>query len=75
MIPKTLAAALIVMVGACSTADQAVVGAIGKRAQTGADTAAGALITATCGMTLGAYARLPSGDAKHGVALICGAAR
>ncbi len=72
MIPKTLAAALIVMVGACSTASQVVITKTHDNLKAVNDTAAAVFLLAPCAMTKGAFERLTPQDKIAVDALNCG---
>jgi len=63
---------LLLLLGAC-TAQQAAVVDLGiENIKKGNDTTAKVLIQSTCGMTLGAYHRLESPTDKQGADLLCG---
>jgi hypothetical protein len=63
------------LLAGCTTAHQASGAAAIKAVQTTNDTVAAGLISALCGMTIGAYERLPYPAMRRGVDALCGGER
>ncbi len=65
-------AGLLLILGACSTAQKAAVQGAVEEIKGFNDTTAMTLIQSTCGMTVGAYNRLENPNDRRGVDLLCG---
>lgn len=63
------------LLAGCTTAHQAAGQAAISKVQTANDTVAMGLIQAVCGMTVGAYERLPYPAMRRGIDALCGGER
>ncbi|KKK88679.1 hypothetical protein LCGC14_2740710 [marine sediment metagenome] len=63
---------ILVLLGACTAQQSAVVDLGVAKVRDGNDTTAKTLIATVCGMTVGAYNRLESPTDRRGVDLLCG---
>ena len=63
---------LVLLLGACTSQQAAVVDVIAAKVRAGNDSVAKNLIVTICGMTVGAYYRLESPAERRGVDLLCG---
>ena len=63
---------LLLVLGACSTAQSTAIQVGIDKIKKGNDTTASTLIQSTCGITIGAFNRLENLNDRRGVDLLCG---